>query len=256
MILTAENYFSPEANSEYMSVSQFKSYKECEAKAVAESKGDYLEPMSTALIVGPYVDAYFEGSLPTFKAKHPELFKKDGGLKSDYVQAEDIISRVEKDQLFMALMSGEKQVIMTGEILGVPFKIKIDSYHPGQSITDLKIMKDFKRIWNDEIHFKEYFVEAWGYDIQGAVYQEIEHQNSGFQLPFYIAGATKEKETDIAAMEIKQPRLDFCLDVVKRDLGRIMLVKNGKVEPHRCGVCDYCKRTKQLTGIVDYTEVG
>jgi len=255
MILTAENYFSPESNKEYMSVSQFKSFKKCEAEALAEYNGEYAEPMSTALLVGSYVDANFEGTLDIFKAKHPELFKKDGGLKSDYIQAEDIIQRVERDELFMALMSGEKQVIMTGEIEKIPFKIKIDSYHQGVSIVDLKVMRDFERVWNPEIHFRETFVESWGYDIQGAVYQEIVRQNTGLQLPFYIAAATKEKETDIAAMEIKQERLDFCLDVVKRDLGRIMLVKKGEVEPQRCEKCDYCKKTKQLTEIVDYTEV-
>jgi hypothetical protein len=255
MILTAENYFSPESNKEYMSVSQFKSFKKCEVAALAEYNGEYAEPMSTALLVSSYVDAHFEGTLDIFKAKHPELFKKDGGLKSDYIQAEDIIQRVERDELFMNLMSGEKQVIMTGEIEKIPFKIKIDSYHPDTSIVDLKVMRDFERVWNPEIHFRESFVESWGYDIQGAVYQEIVRQNTGLQLPFYIAAATKEKETDIAAMEIKQERLDFCLDVVKRDLGRIILVKKGEVEPQRCEKCDYCKKTKQLIEIVDYTEV-
>ena len=255
MSLTAENYFSQESNQEFMSVSQFKSFMECETKALAALNGDYTEPMSTALLVGSYVDAHFEGTLDIFKAKHPELFTKKGELKSDYKQAEEIIFRVERDNLFMSLMSGEKQVIMTGKILEVPFKIKIDSYHPNVSTVDLKVMKDFERIWNPEIHFRESFVESWGYDIQGAVYQEIVRQNTGLQLPFYIAAATKEKETDIAAMEIKQERLDFCLDIVKRDLGRVMLVKKGEVEPHRCEKCDYCKKTKQLTEIVDYTEV-
>lgn len=255
MILTAENYFSPESNKEYMSVSQFKSFKKCEAAALAEYNGEYAEPMSTALLVGSYVDAHFEGTLDIFKAKRPELFTQKGELRSEYKQAEEIISRIERDNLFMNLMSGEKQVIMTGEIEKIPFKIKIDSYHPGTSIVDLKVMRDFERVWNPEIHFRESFVESWGYDIQGAVYQEIVRQNTGLQLPFYIAAATKEKETDIAAMEIKQERLDFCLNVVKRDLGRIILVKKGEAEPKRCEKCDYCKKTKQLTEIVDYTEV-
>lgn len=254
MTLTAENYFSSEANHEYMSVSQFKSFQKCEAAAMAELNGDYSEPMSTALLVGSYVDAHFEGTLDVFKAKHPELFKKDGSLKSDYIQAESIIQRVERDNLFMALMDGEKQVIMTGEILKVPFKIKIDSFHLGESIVDLKVMRDFERIWDSENHIRVSFIEAWGYDIQGAVYQEIVRQNTGFKLPFYIAAVTKEKEPDISALEVKQPRLDYCLDIVKRDLSRITGVKKGLFEPHRCEKCDYCKSTKQLAEIVDYIE--
>ena len=42
----------------------------------------------------------------------------------------------------MEYMSGEKQVIMTGEIEGVPVKIKIDSYHPNKMIVDLKVMSE------------------------------------------------------------------------------------------------------------------
>lgn len=34
--LTAENYYSPEANQAYMSVSQFRSFEVCEAAAIAE----------------------------------------------------------------------------------------------------------------------------------------------------------------------------------------------------------------------------
>ena len=256
MSLAAENYFSQESNREFMSVSQFKSFMECETKALAALNGDYTEPMSTALLVGSYVDAHFEGTLDIFKAKHPELFTKKGDLYADYKQAEEIISRVERDNLFMNLMSGDKQVIMTGKILEIPFKIKIDSYHPNVSIVDLKVMKDFAFIWNAEKHMRESFVESWGYDIQGAVYQEIVRQNTGLQLPFYIAGVTKEKESDLAAMEIKQPRLDYCLDYVKQNLGRIIGIKKGSIEPLRCEKCDYCKSTKQLTEIVDYMEVG
>lgn len=34
MLLTSENYFSIEADKEYMSVSQYKNFKTCEAKAL------------------------------------------------------------------------------------------------------------------------------------------------------------------------------------------------------------------------------
>lgn len=46
MILTPENYYSPEANFEYMSVSQFKDFSGtygqvgCEARAMAKLRGE------------------------------------------------------------------------------------------------------------------------------------------------------------------------------------------------------------------------
>ena len=139
MILTNENYFSPESNLEYLSVSQYKDFigtmgkVGCEAQAMAKLDGEWgFNNKSTALLVGSYVDSHFEGTLDLFKAQNPEIFLKNGGLKSDYKKAEEIINRIERDEVFMQYMSGEKQVIMTAELFGSPWKIKIDSYHPGK----------------------------------------------------------------------------------------------------------------------------
>ncbi len=113
MELNNENYFSAEMQMRYMGTSQFKAFCKCEAAALAEIKGEYVRTKSTALLVGSYVDAHFEGTLDLFKAQNPELFKRDGSLKSEYIQAEQIINRIERDELFMLLMSGKKQVILT-----------------------------------------------------------------------------------------------------------------------------------------------
>ena len=97
---------------------------------------------------------------------------------------------------------------MTGEIDGVPVKIKMDSYHPDRAIVDLKIMRDFQPVWVDG-KGKLPFAEAWGYDIQGAIYRAVE----GNSLPFILAAATKEKVPDIALISIPT---DVLKDVYKR----------------------------------------
>lgn len=61
MNLTNANYYSLEANREFMSVSQLKSFLKCEAAAMAELRGEYTRPTTTALLVGSFVDAWFEG---------------------------------------------------------------------------------------------------------------------------------------------------------------------------------------------------
>ena len=205
-MLNSDNYFDRENQVKYMSVSQFKAFEKCEAAALAEIMGDYEREKTTPLLVGSYVDAYFEGKLDLFKENNPQLFKRNGELKSEYIQADQIIQRIEKDPLFMFFMNGEKQVIMTGEIEGIPIKIKIDSYHPGKLIDDLKVVKDFKPIYVEE-KGKLSWIEAWEYDLQGAVYQEIVLQNTGDKLPFFISAATKEKVTDIDIIEIPQTYL-------------------------------------------------
>jgi hypothetical protein len=246
-----ENYHSPEANKTYFSASQFKAFLECEAKATATLRGEHKEEKTTALLVGSYVDAHFEKTLDLFKAHNPEIFTKSGDLKAEYRHAEYIIERIERDEMFMRYMRGGKQVIITGEWLGVDWKIKMDSYHKGKAIVDLKVMRDFKPVWTDE-QGKIPFVEAWGYDIQGAIYQAVE----GNGLPFFIAAATKEKpEPDIAIMSIPQAKLDTAAKIVAFHIDRFVDVKRGLETPVRCEKCDYCRRTKVLTKIVSYEEV-
>lgn len=244
MKLTQRNYHSRKANKIFMSVSQFKNFSACPNSALAEINGKYKREKTTALLVGSYVDAYFEGNLGNFIRENPEIFKKDGTLKADYIQAEVIIQRILKDKLFMKHLSGEKQVIMTGEIKGVPVKIKIDSLLPDR-IVDLKIMKDFESSYQPEKGVLPWF-EAWGYDLQGAVYQEIVRQNTGERLPFYLAAATKEKITDIDIVHLSQEMLDFALERFERDVEMYDAIKKRIIAPDRCEKCEYCKTTKKL----------
>ena len=254
-MLTNENYFNQENQQKYMSVSQFKAFDKCPASALAEVSGAYEHEKTTALLVGSYVDAHFEGTLDIFKAKNPELFKRDGSLKSEYLNAGRMINRVEQDALFMEYMSGQSQVIMTGEIEGIPVKIKIDSYHPGRMIVDLKCMKDFAPIYKPG-QGRLSWVEAWEYDLQGAVYQEIVRQNTGDKLPFYLAAVTKEKEPDLAIIEVGQEYLDFQLERFRKKVQLFDAIKQGAVEPERCEKCDYCKVTKVLTQPITLEELN
>lgn len=52
MILTAENYYSQEANLAYMSASQFKAFDRCEAAALAELGGGVYPPGLHGLVGG------------------------------------------------------------------------------------------------------------------------------------------------------------------------------------------------------------
>lgn len=253
MRLTNANYFSPQASLEYLGVSQYKAFLDCPARAMAEIRGEYKPPMTTALLVGSYVDAYFEGTLETFIKEHPEIFKKDGTLKADYIQAEQIIKRIEADELFMEYMSGKKQVIKTAELFGAKWKIKIDSYHPDK-IVDLKIMRSLERIMGKS------FVEHWGYDIQMAVYSEVEYlanrKKNKEKLPTYLAVATKEDETDLEIIHIPRWRHEECLAEVEKNIPRILAYKSGELEAPRCGVCPFCRATKKLTAPIDFESVG
>jgi len=248
-MLTAENYFDIENQLKYFGVSQFKQFEQCEANAIAEISGNYEREITPSLLVGSYVDAHFEGTLDVFKAKNPNIFKRDGTLKSEYVNAEAMINRVERDPLMMEYMDGEKQSIMTAELFGYPWKIKMDVYKPDERIVDLKTVKDFKPIYDDGYGWR-HPIEYWGWDLQGSIYQKVEQICSGREepLPFYLVMVTKEKVPDIAVLQIPQHILDASIKAhgVEEQIDRFALIKSGDVPPIRCEKCDYCKETKVL----------
>ena len=265
-MVTAENYFDPEIEMAYMGSSQIKNFMRCEAAELARLRGEYVTPVTTALLVGSYVDAHFEGTLDIFKAQHPELFKRDGTLKAEYVQADRIIDRMERDELYMLLMSGEKQAVRTGEIAGVPVKIKIDSLLDASvcretvrrfpaaeealglcagAIVDQKVMRSLEDVWDPEERERAPWWKAWRYDVQGAVYQAVE----GRLLPFILAVGTKEEEPDIRAVYLPDDTLSAALREVEDLLPRFQAVKEGREKPRRCGKCPYCRAVRQLLTI-------
>lgn len=244
-----DNYYSQKANQAYFSVSQVKDFLKCEAYAMAKINGEWVEEPTTPMLIGSYVDSYFEGTLEDFKARTPEIFKKDGSLKADYLKAENIIQRVEKEELFMKCLSGEKQVIMTGELFGVQWKIKMDSYIPHEAIVDLKVVQKLRDVTYKN-GWKQSFIEKWSYDLQLAVYQEIVRQNTGETLPCIIAAVDKQEYSDLDCILIPNDQLKFQLDQLRWKMPHIIDVKNHNEEPKRCGHCDYCRATKKLEKLI------
>lgn len=267
-VVTRENYFEPDIQMAYMGSSQFKAFDICEAAALAELRGEYIPVSSPALLAGGYIDAWFAGDLPLFQEQHPELFKRDGTLKAEYVRAQEVIRRMEADELYTLLMSGEKQMVRTGRIAGVPFKIKIDSLLDGAAceeisrrfpgaaaamgfcdgaIVDQKAMRDAADVWDEEERARVPFWRSWGYDIQGAIYQAVE----GRMLPFLLAVGTKEDPPDLLAVCINSGTLLAKLREVEDRAPRYQAIKEGRIQPRRCERCAYCRGTRRLTAILD-----
>lgn len=267
--LTDENYYSPEMNWLYMSASQYKAFDRCEAAALAELRGEWKRPDSTALSVGGYIDAYFSGELEQFKAENPDIFKRDGSLKAEYITAHNTAHRLERDELARMLLAGKHQVIKTGQIGGVWFKAKFDSLLSaaqvericqkfpkvrelvplgGGMIVDLKYIRDFEPIWDDEAREKVGFINYWGYDKQGAIYQALD----GNFAPFVIVAATKEAEPDFEAFNIPDGDLAYCLAEIETKAPRYHDIKRGKIAPIGCGKCAYCRGKKKLDRIAVY----
>lgn len=265
--LTAENYYSHEANQAYYSASQIKRFMECPACAMAEIRGEYERKKTQSLLVGGYIDAHFSGEMEAFRRENPGIFTRCGTLRADYMQAEEIIARIERDPLAMRLLDGEKQRIVTGEIAGLPVKAKLDVWldaekaraiaadYPGMealtfadgAIVDMKVMKDFEPMYRQE-EGRISFIEYWRYDLQMAIYQELMRQETGHQVPAFILAASKQDPPDLMLVQIPQELLDFNLMQLTKRLPEYEEIKSGREEPDACGKCAYCRGSKRLDG--------
>lgn len=276
MELTRDNYYTPEADREYMSCSQYQSFCECEAKAMAKLEGRWTDPDKEAFLVGNYFHTFFEGpeAHAQFIREHFDKIFKIKGIKgkkgepdqtvvtgkyAPYEQADKMIEVAQNDPLIRSLIDlpGENEKIMTGELWGVPWRIRLDKYIPdGRMIIDWKTVANISELkWSEAMHEKVTFIDAYGYMMRAAVYTEIEKQNahSSEDAPFIIVAISKQDYPDKEALYLNhRQRYDYELEQIRKRLGMIQMIKAGRVKPKRCGCCDYCRATKVLTAIRPY----
>lgn len=151
--------------------------------------------------------------------------------------------------------NGKSYYNFSGGKDGMKFKAKLDSYHKGKCIVDLKTTKSIRQPFYvaDTGHVS--FVEKFDYFMQLAIYQELVYQNTGEKLPCFIAAVSKEDEPDIELIFIDNDKLKEALQEVKQMIPSIGMLKSGEVEPIRCECCAYCKATKVLKKPVHYSEL-
>lgn len=243
MKLSDDTYYGKEANQAFFSVSQYKDFCKCEAMAMAKIRGEFEQPTTKAMLIGTLVDRWFEGTLEQLRQESPNIFYcRNGALRADFRKADQIVKRVQRDERFMQYMSGERQKILTFEMLGAVWKMKMDSFVSEICVTDLKVVQNFKSL------------AFWRYDIQGAAYIEGVRIALGQDLPFYLAAVTKEAVPNFDIFQVDRPTLDMALREIERNMPRFIAVKAGLEEPHYCGVCDYCKSVKKAR-IRNYSEL-
>jgi len=257
--LTDDNYYSAEMNKEYCSASQAKDIlgcpikPGCEERALKTINGEYVPETTKALLEGSILDALWENDDPEYiLERFPDCVSSRGAtkgqLKSEYQKVINMYQRTLKEEKFCLYMSGEKQVIFSGEIEGLPFKIKIDSYIDGKAIVDLKttqtLDRNFRYFIPDSGERLPFYL-AYGYDIQLAIYREIVRQNTGNTLNCYLACVDKKPHPICDVIELPSKLLDEALERIKGNCETIIMLKNGEVEPTRCesSECDYCRDT-------------
>jgi len=172
-------------------------------------------------------------------------------LKSDFKLAENICNYIDANERISNFLSGEKQVIMTGEIEEIPFKIKMDSYIQGVLIADLKVMRSVTDSNGDYYDF----LTSYGYITQLACYQEIVYQNTGERLPVYIVAVTKETPINSVIIQIPQNQLELEMIEVREKLSHLYKVKLGEIEAEGCGKCKACIEARTETELINFEDL-
>lgn len=260
--ITEQNYYSNDLDWEYMSVSQFKKFDQCEAKALAELSGKYIEDNTEAFLVGNFVHSAFESDVAheEFLTVHQEeMLTKSGTLKAPFRLAEKMVERVKQDGFFNNLYQGEKEVIVTGELFGANWKGKIDCLNVDEGyFVDLKTTREIERkLWSTRDNNWASFVEDYGYILQMAVYKTLLEKQYGKEFTPYIYAVSKQTPPNIEAISIPKEMFANELDYVEEKLPRIIKLKDGEVAPKMCGTCEYCRAHKEITtfkSVIDLIE--
>lgn len=255
MMLTDDNYYSNEADREYMSVSMYKLFKKCEKQAMAKLEGVYQFPSNEALLVGSYVHSFNDGTIEQFKKENPSMFstrgETKGQLKANFKTADNMINALKEDSTCMKFLDGEKEVIVTGELFGVKWKAKVDCLNLEKGFfSDLKTTQGIHKKYDGLT-----FIEKYGYIEQMAVYRELIKQQFDKDLIPYIVAVEKNDNPLKAVIRVDENYTKPKLEEIEFTLNRIMDVKNGKEKPIGCGQCDYCRSINKVTQILTINEL-
>lgn len=248
MKLTRENYYSLEADRKYMSVSQLKSFMECEARTMAELNGDIPKISKQSFLEGSYLHAWCEGKLEEFQKDNLEIYKYNNpkkGLMSNFQKIDKVIKYLETDENVLEMLEGEKEVIMTANLFDVDWKFRIDVYNPSKGrLVDLKyVNKINQKFWNNSKSMHVSFVEHYKYHYQMVLYAILEQLATNREniLEPYIVAISKEIPPQKVILDGFLEDINTVLDDVSKRLPRIIKVKNGEEKPNFCGKCDYCR---------------
>ena len=250
-MINKDNYYTPEADLKTFSVTQYKLFKSCEAKALAKVRGEYKQLDSEAFLLGKYIHSWSEGTLEAFKEENPELYSSRGAtkgqLKSSFQVANNMIKALEDDRACMNFLQGEKEIIIQGELFGVKWRGMVDILNINKGFFgDLKTTQGIHKKYAGGLNF----IEQYGYIEQMAVYRELIKQQFGVDLIPYIIAVTKEEIPDKAVIRIDKAYTDPKLEEMKFYIERFKAIKEGKENAVGCGSCDYCKSVNKVSKIL------
>ncbi|MBY4981965.1 PD-(D/E)XK nuclease-like domain-containing protein [Streptococcus suis] len=270
--LTQENYYQDRS---WLSNSKLKQYMQCQAKAYSVDNDEWVEERDeTPLLLGNYVHSYFESqeAHEQFLAENGDKLlaktgKNKGNLKADFVIGDKMIESLKSDDGFNRLYHGfsgddvQKEMIVCGEVEGVPVKGKLDSVNLSRGyFVDLKTMKSiYAEEYNAELRQRVPAavnnILGFGYHGQLALYRELLKQMTGKEFRPLIVAIGKEQVPDKEILKIDEVWLEEGLEQLKSNIVEVWNVIQGRQKPTPCGRCDYCRSKKKLDAVISLNDL-
>lgn len=250
MILTPENYHSDEARAAYISSSDIKLAMRCEAMWAAQDKGQYRRPEGTAAFAyGHLFEEALTGNAETYITQHPELTlsrgPRKGELYAEYSGAIDLAAAVRRSSFLANLIDRcRKQVILIGELCGLPVRVMMDLVDEDESIYDIKSAKDFRTVWDDDRQEYMDWWAVWKYPVQLWVYREVARQN-GLTVPHVGLIAGSKSNMDVQAVRFSEETMTAAQADAEYTLRRMAAIRKGD-KPDECGRCEWCLSQKKI----------
>lgn len=242
----------------HMSNSQYSTFMECEARAIAECKGEYHQDDCEAFACGSMVDALV--LTPDKRAKVEEehkaiIFTKKGEPSAVYRNAELYAKRLLEGKAMIngvemtipQLLAGPKQVKLTGTIAGCEWIGYADALDTATgAIIDLKTTANDGMQWMEIAGrwTKAPWYEARGYWRQLAVYVALASQTFPDVKEWmpYLVYVTKQDPPNIGVLAgTNWARLNREIVGINERMPRILALKTETEQPLACGQCEYCR---------------
>ncbi len=255
MELSNETYFSEDADREYLSHTQVRSFMTCQSAWKAQYvDGDHKPEPSAEMLVGSYVHTAVlqEELLEDWKEKHGEqICNQDGSLSAKFKVADYMVAAIKTQAILADYLSGMREKVYTGVIHGMKFKGLLDCVnHEEPRIVDLKTTGDLReQSWRKVDWLPE--GKAMFYDyywLQLAIYRELYYQAEGKYPAVYVVGVSKQSPPDTNLYKMAAVgRFNEELKAMKGWLQLLKRVAMGEVAPTRCSKCEWCRISNRIS---------
>lgn len=245
--LTAENYHSPEARARWLSSSDIKKAMRCEASWIGDEPEDEAKP---AFVFGHLFEALVCRDYYNNPAVYSSRGPTKGQLKAEYSAAVDMARAVRRSPFLSGIIDrSKKQVVMTGNICGLPIRMMCDLLDTDGSIWDIKSAKSFLPEYDSDMCLRLDWWAYWHYPVQMWIYREIARQN-GIAAPHVGLISAAKDNLDVQAIEFGHETMEAAEADAKFTLDSITAILRGE-EPHMCGACKWCTSQKVITEFLE-----